>query len=73
MFVDIVILVLLNFASQRVWSRVISVLLCIILGAGYGLGNLYLYQTAQTLNSITNSNEGKSKTRFLSLVKVQIL
>jgi polyisoprenyl-teichoic acid--peptidoglycan teichoic acid transferase len=54
-------LVLLNFASQRVWSRVISVLLCIILGAGYGLGNLYLYQTAQTLNSITNSNEGKIK------------
>lgn len=62
-------LVLLNFASQRVWSRVISTILCIVLGAGYGLGNVYLYQTAQTLNSITNSNEGKVKNTVSIIAK----
>lgn len=57
----ILFLVLLNFVSQRIWSKVISTILCILLGVGYGMGNLYLYQTAQTLNSVTNSNEGKVK------------
>lgn len=61
LLLTILFLVLLNFASQRIWSKVISTILCILLGVGYGMGNLYLYQTAQTLNSVTNSNEGKVK------------
>lgn len=62
-------LVLLNFASQRVWSKVISGFLCILLGVGYGMGNLYLYKTAQTLNSVTNSNEGKVKNTVSVIAK----
>lgn len=62
-------LILLNFASQRVWSKVISGFLCILLGVGYGMGNLYLYKTAQTLNSVTNSNEGKVKNTVSVIAK----
>lgn len=62
-------LILLNFASQRVWSKVISGFLCILLGVGYGMGNLYLYKTAQTLNSVTSSNEGKVKNTVSVIAK----
>ncbi|WP_162606961.1 LCP family protein [Faecalitalea cylindroides] len=64
-----IFLVLLNFVSRRVWSKVISVFLCVLLGVGYGFGNLYLYQTSSTLNSITDSNEGKVKNTVSVIVK----
>lgn len=64
-----IFLVLLNFVSHRVWSKVISVFLCVLLGVGYGFGNLYLYQTSSTLNSITDSNEGKVKNTVSVIVK----
>lgn len=57
----LILLVLLNFASARLWSKTISSLLVIIMSIVMGFGSVYLQNTANTLKRVTEQ-AGKVKT-----------
>ena len=57
----IILLVLLNFASARLWSKILSSFLVIVMSIVMGFGSVYLQHTADTLKKVTEQ-AGKVKT-----------
>lgn len=57
----LIFLVLLNFASVRLWSKVVSSVLVIFMSIVMGFGSVYLQNTANTLKKVTEQS-GKVKT-----------
>lgn len=57
----LILLVLLNFASTRLWSKIISSILVVLMSVAMGFGSVYLKNTADTLKRVTEQ-AGKVKT-----------
>lgn len=56
----LILLLLLNFGSSHLWSKILSSLLAVVVIVTMGFGNLYLYTTASALRKVTD-NSGKIK------------
>lgn len=59
--VVLILLVLLNFSSVRIWARITSSFLVILVTIGMLFGSIYLQNTAETLKQVTEQ-AGKVKT-----------
>lgn len=64
-----ILILLMNFATHAIWTKVISVILVILVGCTMGFGNVYLYETYSTLNSVTGAEKGSIKNTISVITK----
>lgn len=64
-----ILILLINFATHAIWTKVISVILVILLGCTMGFGNVYLYETYSTLTSVTGAEKGSIKNTISVITK----
>lgn len=64
-----ILILLINFATHAIWTKVISVLLVILVGCTMGFGNVYLYETYSTLTSVTGAEKGSIKNTISVITK----
>ena len=65
-----ILILLINFATHAIWTKVISVILVILVGCTMGFGNVYLYETYSTLNSVTGAEKGSIKNTISVITKM---
>lgn len=58
-----IFVLLINFSTHGLVSKILCSLMVVVLSAVYGLGNYYLYSTNTTLETVTDQ-ENKAKIRF---------
>lgn len=64
-----ILILLINFATHAIWTKVISVILVILVGCTMGFGNVYLYETYSTLTSVTGAEKGSIKNTISVITK----
>ncbi len=64
-----ILILLVNFATHAIWTKVISVILVILVGCTMGFGNVYLYETYSTLTSVTGAEKGSIKNTISVITK----
>ena len=64
-----ILILLMNFATHAIWTKVISVILVILVGCTMGFGNVYLYETYSTLTSVTGAEKGSIKNTISVITK----
>ena len=64
-----ILILLVNFATHAIWTKVISVILVILVGCTMGFGNVYLYETYSTLTSVTGAEKGFIKNTISVITK----
>lgn len=64
-----ILILLMNFMTHAIWTKVISVILVILVGCTMGFGNVYLYETYSTLNSVTGAEKGSIKNTISVITK----
>lgn len=64
-----ILILLMNFMTHAIWTKVISVILVILVGCTMGFGNVYLYETYSTLNSVTGAEKGSIKNTMSVITK----
>lgn len=67
--VNAILILLMNFATHAIWTKVISVILVILVGCTMGFGNVYLYETYSTLTSVTGAEKGSIKNTISVITK----
>lgn len=66
---NVILILLMNFATHAIWTKVISVILVILVGCTMGFGNVYLYETYSTLTSVTGAEKGSIKNTISVITK----
>lgn len=64
-----ILILLINFVTHAIWTKVISVILVILVGCTMGFGNVYLYETYSTLTSVTGAEKGSIKNTISVITK----
>lgn len=64
-----ILILLMNFMTHAIWTKVISVILVILVGCTMVFGNVYLYETYSTLNSVTGAEKGSIKNTISVITK----
>lgn len=64
-----ILILLMNFATHAIWTKVISVILVFLVGCTMGFGNVYLYETYSTLTSVTGAEKGSIKNTISVITK----
>lgn len=64
-----ILILLMNFVTHAIWTKVISVILVILVGCTMGFGNVYLYETYSTLTSVTGAEKGSIKNTISVITK----
>lgn len=64
-----ILILLINFMTHAIWTKVISVILVILVGCTMGFGNVYLYETYSTLTSVTGAEKGSIKNTISVITK----
>lgn len=64
-----ILILLMNFMTHAIWTKVISVILVILVGCTMGFGNVYLYETYSTLTSVTGAEKGSIKNTISVITK----
>ena len=63
-----ILILLINFVTHAIWTKVISVILVILVGCTMGFGNVYLYETYSTLTSVTGAEKGDLFKNTISVI-----
>lgn len=68
-----ILILLMNFVTHAIWTKAISVILVILVGCTMGFGNVYLYETYNTLTSVAGAEKGSIKNTISVITKTDMM